>query len=194
MARKSILVVDDEKNQREILETILSGEGYDVTTASSGEAAMKFIMATRNVVALTLLLGLVLLCLNRLTNAQRQPNKVPTVSLCQLDLFPMKYDGKIIRIKGTYVGTFEGKSISDPSCNNTNGMAVVKYSCDSNLSCSNFAKQLDGFTTGNPLDGEFAGIIAVGRVEYYGNRQGANQANIEFHVLKIEQVSAVEKK
>ena len=43
MARKSILVVDDEKNQREILETILSGEGYDVTTASSGDAAMKFV-------------------------------------------------------------------------------------------------------------------------------------------------------
>ena len=40
MSRKSILIVDDEKNQREILETILSGEGYDVTTASSGEAAM----------------------------------------------------------------------------------------------------------------------------------------------------------
>jgi len=43
MPRKSILVVDDEKNQREILETILSGEGYDVTTASSGEAALKFV-------------------------------------------------------------------------------------------------------------------------------------------------------
>ncbi|NNE99134.1 MAG: sigma-54-dependent Fis family transcriptional regulator [Pyrinomonadaceae bacterium] len=43
MARKSILVVDDEKGQREILEMILSGEGYDVTTASSGEAAMKFV-------------------------------------------------------------------------------------------------------------------------------------------------------
>ena len=43
MARKSILVVDDEKNQREILETILSGEGYDVTMASSGEAALKFV-------------------------------------------------------------------------------------------------------------------------------------------------------
>src|SRR3979409_1426671 len=42
MARKSILVVDDEKSQREILEMILTGEGYDVTTASSGEAAMKF--------------------------------------------------------------------------------------------------------------------------------------------------------
>ena len=42
MARKSILIVDDEKSQREILEMILSGEGYDVTTASSGEAAMKF--------------------------------------------------------------------------------------------------------------------------------------------------------
>jgi DNA-binding NtrC family response regulator len=43
MSRKTILVVDDERSQREILEMILSGEGYDVTTASSGEAAMKFV-------------------------------------------------------------------------------------------------------------------------------------------------------
>lgn len=43
MARKAILVVDDEKSQREILEMILSGEGCDVTTASSGEAALKFV-------------------------------------------------------------------------------------------------------------------------------------------------------
>ncbi|MCP9495152.1 MAG: sigma-54 dependent transcriptional regulator [Pyrinomonadaceae bacterium MAG19_C2-C3] len=41
MARKNILVVDDEKAQREILEMILAGEGYKVTTASSGEAALK---------------------------------------------------------------------------------------------------------------------------------------------------------
>ncbi|HKP73349.1 MAG TPA: sigma-54 dependent transcriptional regulator [Pyrinomonadaceae bacterium] len=41
MARKSILVVDDERSQREILEMILSGEGYDVMTAASGEAALK---------------------------------------------------------------------------------------------------------------------------------------------------------
>jgi DNA-binding NtrC family response regulator len=53
MARKSILVVDDERNQREILETILSGEGYDVTTASSGEAAMKFVESRRFDLVLT---------------------------------------------------------------------------------------------------------------------------------------------
>ncbi len=53
MVRKSILVVDDEKNQREILETILSGEGYDVTTASSGEAAMKFVESRRFDLVLT---------------------------------------------------------------------------------------------------------------------------------------------
>lgn len=53
MARKSILVVDDEKNQREILEAILSGEGYDVTTASSGEAAMKFVESRRFDLVLT---------------------------------------------------------------------------------------------------------------------------------------------
>ncbi|MDT5061221.1 MAG: hypothetical protein QOH63_1680 [Acidobacteriota bacterium] len=53
MARKTILVVDDEKSQREILEMILSGEGYDVTTASSGEAALKFAKDRRFDLALT---------------------------------------------------------------------------------------------------------------------------------------------
>jgi DNA-binding NtrC family response regulator len=53
MTRKTILVVDDEKGQREILEVILSGEGYDVTTASSGEAAMKFVRDRRFDLVLT---------------------------------------------------------------------------------------------------------------------------------------------
>ncbi|HXH68828.1 MAG TPA: sigma-54 dependent transcriptional regulator [Pyrinomonadaceae bacterium] len=53
MSRKSILVVDDEKSQREILEMILSGEDYDVTTASSGEAAMKFVADRRFDLVLT---------------------------------------------------------------------------------------------------------------------------------------------
>ena len=53
MARKNILVVDDEKGQREILEMILSEEGYDVTTAASGEAAIKFAKERRFDLALT---------------------------------------------------------------------------------------------------------------------------------------------
>jgi DNA-binding NtrC family response regulator len=53
MPRKNILVVDDEKAQREILELILSEEGYDVTTASSGEAAIKFAKDRRFDLALT---------------------------------------------------------------------------------------------------------------------------------------------
>src|SRR5918999_504379 len=53
MARKSILVVDDEKSQREILEIILTEEGYEVTTASSGEAAIKFAKDRRFDLALT---------------------------------------------------------------------------------------------------------------------------------------------
>src|SRR3989475_12898996 len=42
MARKTILVVDDEKPQRDILQEILTTAGYDVTSAASGEAALKF--------------------------------------------------------------------------------------------------------------------------------------------------------
>ncbi|HEX5707221.1 MAG TPA: sigma-54 dependent transcriptional regulator [Pyrinomonadaceae bacterium] len=53
MARKSILVVDDEKTQREILELILSESGYDVTTAASGEAAMRIARDRRFDLALT---------------------------------------------------------------------------------------------------------------------------------------------
>src|SRR5881227_4050086 len=42
MARKTILVVDDDKPQRDILQEILTAAGYDVTSAASGEAALKF--------------------------------------------------------------------------------------------------------------------------------------------------------
>ena len=42
MPRKSILVVDDDKPQRDILQEILTDAGYDVTSAASGEAALKF--------------------------------------------------------------------------------------------------------------------------------------------------------
>ncbi len=53
MARKSILVVDDEKSQREILEMILSTEGYDVSAAASGEAALKIARERRFDLVLT---------------------------------------------------------------------------------------------------------------------------------------------
>ncbi len=42
MARNKVLVVDDEKNQREVYMMILEDAGYDVTTAQSGEQAVKF--------------------------------------------------------------------------------------------------------------------------------------------------------
>ncbi|HVG33697.1 MAG TPA: sigma-54 dependent transcriptional regulator [Pyrinomonadaceae bacterium] len=45
--------MDDEKGQREILEMILSNAGYDVTTAASGEAALKFARDRRFDLALT---------------------------------------------------------------------------------------------------------------------------------------------
>jgi DNA-binding NtrC family response regulator len=41
MARKRVLVVDDEKNQRDIYTMILEGEGFEVTTAQSGEQALR---------------------------------------------------------------------------------------------------------------------------------------------------------
>src|SRR5918992_1120106 len=53
MARKSILVVDDEKAQREILEMILADAGYDVTPAASGEAALRIARERRFDLALT---------------------------------------------------------------------------------------------------------------------------------------------
>src|SRR6202521_4624974 len=53
MARKTILVVDDEKPQRDILQEILNDAGYDVTSAASGEAAIKFAKDRRFDLALT---------------------------------------------------------------------------------------------------------------------------------------------
>lgn len=48
-----VLVVDDEPLQREILKTILSGEGYETYVASSGEEALKVIRAFSPDVILT---------------------------------------------------------------------------------------------------------------------------------------------
>ena len=42
MARNKVLVVDDEKNQREIYTLILEDDGYRVTAAQSGEQALRF--------------------------------------------------------------------------------------------------------------------------------------------------------
>src|ERR1700733_13983963 len=41
MARKKVLVVDDEKNQREIYRLILEDAGFQVTTAQSAEHALR---------------------------------------------------------------------------------------------------------------------------------------------------------
>jgi DNA-binding NtrC family response regulator len=53
MARKRILVVDDEKRQREILEVILEEENYQVSTAASGEQAIKMVRQERFDLVLT---------------------------------------------------------------------------------------------------------------------------------------------
>lgn len=45
MPHNKILIVDDEKRQREILELILNSEGYRVSTAASGEIALKMVRA-----------------------------------------------------------------------------------------------------------------------------------------------------
>lgn len=42
MGRNRVLVVDDEKNQREIYTLILEDDGYQVTTAQSAEQALRF--------------------------------------------------------------------------------------------------------------------------------------------------------
>lgn len=42
MARNRVMVVDDEKNQRETYTIILEDDGYQVTTAQSGEQALRF--------------------------------------------------------------------------------------------------------------------------------------------------------
>ena len=53
MARKRVLVVDDEKNQREIYMMILEDDGYNVTTAQSGEQALRFARESEFDVVLT---------------------------------------------------------------------------------------------------------------------------------------------
>ena len=53
MTRKRILVVDDEKSQRDIMQMILGGEGYEVATAQSGSQALRLVQKDRFDLVLT---------------------------------------------------------------------------------------------------------------------------------------------
>lgn len=53
ISRRRILVVDDEKQQRDILELILQGEGYEVQPVSSGIQALKVLEKSRFDIVLT---------------------------------------------------------------------------------------------------------------------------------------------
>src|SRR5947208_6205047 len=52
-AERSILVVDDERRQREIYRDILQDEGYEIETAPSGEVALKLLVQRRFDLVLT---------------------------------------------------------------------------------------------------------------------------------------------
>jgi len=53
MSRNKVLVVDDEKNQREIYTLILEDDGYDVTAAQSAEQALRLARENRFDLVLT---------------------------------------------------------------------------------------------------------------------------------------------
>ena len=53
MHKGSILVVDDEPRQRQILKVILEDEGYEVHTASNGQEALKIVNELRPSIVLT---------------------------------------------------------------------------------------------------------------------------------------------
>lgn len=57
MEAKRILVVDDEMDLREILTFNLQSEGYDVTTASSGEEALEILAKPFDLILLDIMMG-----------------------------------------------------------------------------------------------------------------------------------------
>ena len=46
-SRPRVLIVDDERRNRDLVEVMLSGEGYNLLTASSGEEAMQTVVNER---------------------------------------------------------------------------------------------------------------------------------------------------
>src|SRR5215472_1172169 len=88
MTRKRILVVDDEKSQRDILSMILSSEGYEVFTASSGSQALKQVQKERYDLVLTDLM-------------------MPEMDGIQLLTHLMQFDSSIIVIMMTAHGSIE---------------------------------------------------------------------------------------
>ena len=134
MARKSILVVDDEKNQREILETILSSEGYDVTTASSGEAAMKFVQSRRFDLVLTDLKMTGMSGLDLLKELTNFDKSIIVILLILLAAIPLVLAWTSYRIAGIDSPVIDARLLVEAAC------AALSITCKSRTTRQNCSR------------------------------------------------------
>jgi hypothetical protein len=59
-------------------------------------------------------LALVLVCSYLATG--QTPSEVANTTICKISSKPAAYDGKLVRIRAVYAGSFEGSYVLDPAC------------------------------------------------------------------------------
>jgi hypothetical protein len=65
---------------------------------------------------LLLLIGVVVVLASLLVGAPGTPTTVASVSLCELLAHPDQFDGRTVRLRANYSGTWEGYYLTDTAC------------------------------------------------------------------------------
>lgn len=115
--------------------------------------------------------------------------EIPVVTVCQLNEFPYRFDGKVVKVSATFEATFEGQSLVDNSCRSKENSVEFDYHGLSDRESIN--NQLGKNIKGNSFDGEFVNVVVVGKVEVRKFRQ-ANSHNVIFNVIRVEKTSPIE--
>lgn len=125
-----------------------------------------------------------------------QESAIP-VEFCKLVSSPRYYEGKLVRLRASYLVNFESDILYDLRCGVTKNFVAPVLDCKDDEDCEVLKAALNRDLKGDPFGGSRVELIVVGRLigadEYvrrYGHSVGTN---LGFSISRIEQSNRIKR-
>lgn len=124
---------------------------------------------------------------------QARSQDVPTIPFCELVDHPDVYSGKLVRIRVTYISTWESNTLYDSRCNDVKHYVSPQLKCDDNELCASKANKLTRNLSGNQYYGMRVQLVMVGKLNAptAGNQQSHSKERLTFEIHEIEEAHRI---
>ena len=146
---------------------------------------------TLNLLIALLMIGLPVSASNasRIEPAPANPEKIPTVSICQLAANPQSYDNKTVRLRTSYL--FDAKPTDDPfyhlydlSCSPKENRIAPTFKCVGDEECKGFNKLLKANARYN--EGGWIGRVELIVVGQFHAPNGKGYGHLGMHPMGMD--------